>query len=77
MAGVSLCESGAYFVETSTRVDTVPVATLRNAATGIAVMQLEKSDIGQLLGAWPVRCNVFATPLQWGLSRGRCRLEVP
>ena len=37
---MSLCESGAYFVETSSRVDTVPVATVRNAATGIAVMQV-------------------------------------
>jgi dipeptidyl-peptidase-4 len=53
LAGVSLCESGAYFVETSTRVDTVPISTLRNAATGIAVMQLEESDVSQLLGARP------------------------
>ena len=29
--GVSLCESGAYFVENTSRVDTVPAVTLRNA----------------------------------------------
>ena len=54
MLGVSLCESGAYFVETNSRVDTVPVSVLRNAATGIAVMQLEESDFGQLLGVWHI-----------------------
>ena len=43
--------AGAYFVENVSRVDTVPISTLRNASTGLAVMQLEESDFGQLLGA--------------------------
>jgi dipeptidyl aminopeptidase/acylaminoacyl peptidase len=79
VAGVSLCESGAYFVETSTRVDAVPVSTLRSAATGIAVMQLEESDISQLLGAR--RAKVFVLPQCHSaesetLRCVRCRLAV-
>ena len=38
-------------MENVSRVDTVPISTLRNASTGLAVMQLEESDFGQLLGA--------------------------
>ena len=49
--GISLCESGAYFVENTSRVDSIPVVTLRNAQSGLVVMELESADFSQLLGA--------------------------
>jgi dipeptidyl aminopeptidase/acylaminoacyl peptidase len=46
---VRFSPSGAYFVDTYSRVDLAPVSVLRRSADGEVVMELERADIERLL----------------------------
>ncbi|MBK9411175.1 MAG: DPP IV N-terminal domain-containing protein [Gemmatimonadetes bacterium] len=65
---ISFSPSGKYFVDTYSRVESAPVAVLRNATTGAIIRKLEEGDVSRLKGIGWRPAQVFSVKARDGVT---------